>query len=326
MTGGAGSATAPHPSHPGDGRPPVLLAARARVAVDDTIAIDALDLVTRGERVLLAGDVTVLFAALSGVPLLAANGELAAGDGTLAGEARVVGGEVRLLGCDVASGEHLAVAGFAPLDPPVPREMTALSYVGWAARLAGGKPRAALAMAEAALRRVGLEAAALRPAAALGPAERRALQLAKAIVHDPPVLVAEAPLDRLEGAAAAFVLGALGAATQGRSALLSSRRMDPATAEGALARSASHLVVLGEGGVLAEGPPDELAGSAKVYRITVSANVEALRLSLATRGLTLARGPSRFTVALPEGAATSLILAAASEARAPIVELAPLLA
>lgn len=305
--------------------PPVLFASHARIAVDDAVAADDLSVITRGDRVLFVGDVTVLFAALSGVPLLAATHEPPPAETPLAGEARVVGGEVRLHGHDVATQEHLAVAGFAPLDPPVPRTMTALAYVAWAARLAGARPRAAPEMASAALRRVGLESAASRPAAALGLAERRALQLAKAIVHAPPVLVAEAPLDRLEGAAASFVAGALSAATEGRRALLSARRIDPATPEGALARAASHLVLIGESGVLAEGSPAELAGSARIYRLTVASNAEALQLALATRGLVLSRGPVHFTVALPEGTTTAAVLAAASEARAAVVEMVPLL-
>jgi ABC-2 type transport system ATP-binding protein len=308
-----------------DEAPPLLFAARARIAVDDAVAIDELDVVTRGDRVLFVGDVTVLFAALSGVPLLAASPPATAEVTHLAGEARVVGGEVHLHGLDVASQAHLAVTGFAPLDPPVPRTMPSLEYVAWAARLAGARPRAAREMAAAAMRRLGLENAAFRPAAVLGIAERRALQLAKAIVHDPPALIAEAPLDRLEGTEAAFVTGALAAATEGRRALLSARRLDPATIEGTIARTASHLVFLGERGVVAEGTPAELLGGARIYRLTVTDNAAALRLSLATRGLTLERGPLHFTVALPDGVTAATIVEAASEARAPVVELSPLL-
>lgn len=304
--------------------PPLLRALHARVAVDDVVTIEDLTLTTRGDRVVVVGDVTVLFAALSGVPLLAAAPDLSAQVSELAGEARVVGGELFLDGLDVAAQAHLAVAGFAPLDPPVPRTMPALTYVIWAARLSGAKQRAATEMARAALRRVGLETLAGKPAAALGVAERRALQIAKAIVHAPPVLIAEAPLDRLDGAAAAFVSGALAAAIEGRRALVSARRIDPATAEGTFARSASHVAFLGEGGVVAEGPPDALAGAARVYRLTVATNADALRERLAERGLELGAGPLHFTVTLPEGGSTAALIEAASEARAAVVEMAPL--
>lgn len=304
---------------------PLLFASRARIVVDDAVALDELDLVTRGDRVLFVGDVTALFAALSGVPLLATlppGGE----DLSLAGEARVSAGEMRLSGYDVISLAHLAIAGFAPLDPPIPRTMTTLEYVVWAARLTGASRGAAKEMAVLALRRTGLDSVALRGAATLGLAERRALQLAKAIVNDPPVLVAEAPLEKLEGAHAAFMMGALSAATEGRRALLSARRTDPATAEGALARAASHLVVMGSSGVLAEGSPLTLLSDARLYRLSVAANAEAFALALATRGLTLSGGPVHFTVTLPEEETTQAVLEAASEARAPIIELHPLLA
>lgn len=306
--------------------PPLLTAIHARIAVDDIVALDDLGFVTRGDRVLLVGEVAVVFAALSGVPLLAAAPDSAANEMPLAGDVRVVAGELRLHGHDVAVQAHLAETGFAPLDPPVPRSMTALAYVTWAARLAGVTPRAAEALARAALHRVGLETLAARPAAALGVAERRALQLAKAIVANPAVIVAEAPLDRLEGDAASFVAGALAAATEGRRALLSARRIHPATAEGAVARAADHLVFFGEGGVVAEGAPTELASGARVLRLTVASNAGALRSALAARGVALGGGPVHFTVVLPDGSTTAPILEAASEARAAVVEMVPLVA
>ena len=305
---------------------PLLEALHARIAIDDVVALEDFTLVTRGDRVLFVGEVGVLFAALSGVPLLAITPpDNPATEPPLTGEARVVSGELRLHGHDVALQTHLAVSGFAPLDPPVPSTMTTLAYVTWAARLAGVPPRAAAELANATLRRAGLERASTRPAASLALPERRVLQLAKAAVHQPAVLIAEAPLDRLEGPAATFVAAALAALTEGRRALLSARRIDPATAEAALPRAATHLVFMGDTGVLAEGPPDTLTAEARVYRLTVPTNAEPLRAALAARGLTLTAGPTSFTVTLPEGTTTATLLQAASEARAPIIELAPLL-
>ncbi|MEZ4295480.1 MAG: hypothetical protein R3B70_10935 [Polyangiaceae bacterium] len=100
--------------------------------------------------------------------------------------------------------------------------------------------------------------------------------------------------------------------------------MDPTTPEGALARGATHLILLGERGVLAEGTPAELSSAARVYRLTVPANAEPLRAALAERGLTLQRGPLHFTVELPDGASTTLLLEAAASAKAPVIELSPL--
>jgi len=319
-----------------DDSPPLLFARSARVAVDDVIAIEDLSVTTHGDRVLLVGDVTVLFAALSGVPLLAASSESPAGEPALAGEARVVSGELRLCGLDVGEQAHLGVVGFAPLDPPVPKAMSCIAYVEWAARLAGVKPRAANELAASALGKVGMLRSAARMCGTLAVAERRALQIAKAIAHDPQAIVAEAPLDRLEGEAAGFVLGALAAATEGRRALLSAHRIEPGSTEGTMARSATQLVFLGETGVVAEGPPASFASEARVYRLTVASNADALRGALETRGLRLEEGPSaerragtkgaiHFTVALPPGTTTAPVLEAASEARSAVVEMVPLL-
>ena len=95
--------------------------------------------------------------------------------------------------------------------------------------------------------------------------------------------------------------------------------------EGTIARTASHLVFLGEGGVVTEGTPQALAGDARAYRLTVTTNAPALRAALAARGLALESGPVHFTVVLPPGTPTTPLLEAASEARAAIIELTPLL-
>ncbi len=311
--------------------PPLLSASAVRIAVDDVVSIDAFHLTTTGDRVLFVGDASVLFAAISGVPLLStappsvsqerARDEMA---GPL-GEARIVAGQLLINGLDVASHAHIAAIGFAPLDPPVPLDMTALVYVTWAARLTG-LGRASRHLAEGALARVGLERVANRPAASLPIPERRALQLAKAIVAAPPVLVAEAPLDRLSDAAAGFVMNALFAANQGRRLLVSARRIQPDAAEGALARAASDVIFWGDGRVLASGlPAGALPDGNRAYRLIVTQNGEALAAAMRRRGLRPSFGPTHLTVALPQGTTTALVLEAASEARAPIVEMVPLL-
>jgi ABC-2 type transport system ATP-binding protein len=159
----------------------------------------------------------------------------------------------------------------------------------------------------------------------LVPAERRALILAQAIVAGPEVLVAEAPLAGLEGAAAAFVMTALLAAIEGRRALVSAARLDAGTAEGTLARGASHLVVLAGGDVAVEGPPAELFAAARVISLTVHGDAEALRGELSARGIELRGGPVRFSARLPEGATPRQILLAAAASRAAVVELVPVL-
>ncbi len=127
-------------------------------------------------------------------------------------------------------------------------------------------------------------------------------------------MVLEAPLRGLEGAAAAFVLQAVDAAAEGRRTVLSTATLDAASAEGALARGASHVVVLAGGEVALEGPPGELFAAARVYALTVRSNAEPLRAELAARGIDLRGGPVRFSAALPAGTGTRDILAAAAAA------------
>ncbi len=302
---------------------PVLIAEDARIAVDGATAIERLSLVTTGDRVLLAGDAGALIAAILGVPRAAVTPSDEEDEG-LPGEAFLVAGSLRLAGKDVGEGNHVAVMGAAPLDPPLPPRWTAEEYVAWSARLAGVGRRAAGDLAAAALGRVGIGSLRRRRLATLSLPERRALLLAQAVATGPEVLVAEAPLSGLEGPAAAFVLQSIAAATVGRLALLTATRLDAGSAEGTLARGASQVVVLAGGEVAALGPPGELFAAARVVSLAVRTNAEPLREELAARGIDLRGGPVRFSASLPPGATTREILAAAHAARAAVVEMVPL--
>jgi ABC-2 type transport system ATP-binding protein len=299
----------------------VLVAEEARVAVDGATAIDRLTLSTRGDHVLLGGDARALLAAITSVPLA----DPEADEDAPSGEAYVAAGSLLLAGKSVAERAHVAVMGAAPLDPPMPAGWTAEAYVRWGARLAGAARGDAADLAGPALARVGMKEAARRRISALGKAERRVLALAQAIVTGPEVLVAEAPLAGLAGGEAALVMRALMAAIEGRKALVSAARLDAGSAEGALARGASHLVVLAGGEVAVEGPPGELYAAARVLAITVHSNAEALREALAARGIALRGGPTRFSAALPEGCGAREVLAAAAAVRAAVVEVVPVL-
>lgn len=324
-----------------DSIPPLLVAQEARIAVDGVVAIDRLSLSTTGDHVLFAGDPAALFAALTGVPLSSRRGarpllpgktaRFAAAqtddplEEELPGEAYVVAGSLRLAGRNVADAEHVSLMGAAPLDPPMPLRWTAEEYVAWGARLAGAGRRAVRDLAAQALARVGLLPSRKRLTSVLTTAERRALVLAQAIVMAPEVLIAESPLAGLEGAPAAFVLDALVQATEGRRAIFSVTRIDPASPEGRLARAASHVIVLAGGEIALEGTPAELFSGVRVYALTVRRNAEPLRAELALRGIPLRGGPHRFSVELPIGGSTRDIVAAAQVARAALVEMVPLI-
>jgi ABC-2 type transport system ATP-binding protein len=302
---------------------PVLEAHAARITVDDVVAVDALTITSRGARVLFVGDATALFAVLTGVPLAARVG--AHDPGVPAGDARVVAGTLLVAGRDVARGAHVAIVGSAPLDPPLPVAWTVDQYVTWSARLAGAPPPLAKQLAGSALAKVGLGTSRDRMVRVLALPERRALLLASAVVMSPTVIIAEAPLAGLEGTAAAFVMNAVARVTEGRASILSATRFDPGTAEGALARAATDVLVVSGGAVILDGSAAEVFAGARIYTLTVRTNPEPLRAELLARGIELRGGPLRFSAALPPGASTHEILAAAAAARASIVELIPLL-
>ncbi|AUX37803.1 MULTISPECIES: ABC transporter ATP-binding protein [Sorangium] len=309
--------------------PPLFDARAARIAVDDVVAIEALTVASRGDRVLCAGDTGALFAALTGIPLSAVRSASpgAAADDALdaaPGEARVVAGRLAVAGRDVARSAHRAASGAAPLDPPLPLAWTVDAYVAWGARLAGASPRAAAEMVPSALARVGLAAAQKRALRTLALPERRALVLAQAIATAPPVLIAEDPLVGLDDGAAGFVLAALAGATEGRGALLTAARLDVEGPRGVLVRGATDVLVLAGGELAFSGTFAEVAAGGRLYTLTVRSNAELLREELAARGIALRGGPARFSAALPEGATPRDVVLAAARCRAAIVELTPL--
>ena len=121
------------------------------------------------------------------------------------------------------------------------------------------------------------------------------------------------------------MLQAVAAASEGRRAAISVTRLDAGSAEGVLARGASHLVVLAGGEVALEGPPGELFAGARVFALTVRSNAGALRAELSARGIDLRGGPVRCSASLPAGLGSRDLLAAARAARAAVVEMVPVI-
>lgn len=300
----------------------VLHAEEARIAVDDVVAMEKLTVRTRGDRVLCAGDTEVLFAALTGVPLRSRSRSLSEDD--MPGEASVVAGSLFVAGRDVGKREHFDIVGTAPVDVPLPAKMSVLDYVTWSARLAGESRGHARALAMSALERVGLAGAYKRDVSTLDVPGRRVLSLAHASSADPEVIIVELPLAGLEAGPAAFVMNAISRVTEGRKAIFSVRKMDPGTPEGNLALGATDVLVFASGGLVMEATPDELFASVRVYGVTIRKNAGAFRDELEARGAVVKGGPLRMSVTLPEEATTKEIMAAASKARAPIVEMFPI--
>ncbi len=300
----------------------VLHAEDARIAVDDVVAMEKLTVRTRGDRVLCAGDADVLLAALTGVPLRSRSKSVTEED--MPGEASVVAGALFVAGHDAGKREHLDIVGAAPVDLPLPDGMTVLDYVTWSARLAGQSRGVARDLAISAIERVGLLGAQKRELKTLDLPMRRVLSLAHAISADPKVIIVESPLGGLEAGAAAFVMNAISRVTDGRKAIFSVRKMEPGTPEGNLALGATDVLVFASGALIMEATPEELFASVRVYGLTIRKNAGAFREELEARGMVVKGGPLRMSVTLSQEASTKEIMAASSRARAPIVEMFPI--
>jgi len=235
------------------------------------------------------------------------------------GVASLASGTLHVAGHDVGTRAHVARVGAAPFDPALPPEFSLRELVEWSAKLAG-LGRLARPRAMEALDRVGLAKAALRAIRTLAVPEKRALLLAHAAVASPDVIIAETPVADLDGDAAGFVLTALSRVSEGRASIVSVARLVPGSPESTLAERADQLVYLSRGEIMFSAKPSEML-TGRRYGLTVRTNTDAFRTELAARGLELAGGPERFSVALREGKETADILAAAASARAAVVEM-----
>ena len=194
---------------------------------------------TSGPRVALLGDAS---------PVL----------GPLFGRGELASGSFEVLGEPIAPA-LLARLGRAPLDLPLPLELTPLDYARWSARLAGAPDRDARRLAAAACDAVGLGGFAHRPLSGLSLLLRRLAILAQAATSPLPLLVIESPLEGLDNEASAHLLAALGRLAATRPILLSVASAARGTPGETLVRGADDVVVLERGEVVEHGAPATLA-------------------------------------------------------------------
>ncbi|HEY3593086.1 MAG TPA: hypothetical protein VGL13_04410 [Polyangiaceae bacterium] len=285
---------------------PLLAASELRVDHRGAAVLDRVSFQSRGRSLAVAGDGHGLFAAL-------------------AGEARVRAGQLMLRGHDVSRREQLRsdIVGLAPLDPPLPDRLSARDYLAWGARLAGVAPSQARKLATAALSTLELDAIAGSRVDGLPVPERRALAIAQAVVTEPAVLVAAAPLAGLTGQAATYVERVFAAATRGRSWIVSLSSVRPGSPEHALAVAADDFVVFASGALVRGGKLGRMEDENSAYSLMIRGKTADFRAALESRGVALSGGPRRFFVDLPTGMTTVDLLALSIEVGAPIVELLP---
>lgn len=303
------------------GPAPLLRLARACTVFADGTQVGPLDAEAVGEHLGLVGDFSACFRLLEG------RAEL------LSGSAEVAGVPLR---------EALArgVVGFAPLDPPLPVQLTALAYLEESARLLGRGRAFAQQRARDTVKKFELEHLTRRSLGTLRVAEKRVLVLASAALGAPPVLCCEAPLDRLDDVAAAYVESALERARSGRLSIVSVLSLEPLGRERALLERSDRLLSLDNGEIEAGAPHQLDAAPATELVLTVSAKGDAFAEALSALGLRPTRlgavdallalaAPGlhtsfeRFLVELPNPELRQQILAASLATGAPLVEMRP---
>jgi iron complex transport system ATP-binding protein len=161
---------------------------------------------------------------------------------------------------------------------PMPvRDLVALGRLPHLARGAAIPPGDAAAVA-AVLRRLGLEALAGRPATALSGGETARVLLARALVQDTPLILADEPVAGLDPAHQIGVMRLLRAlADEGRGVLVTCHDL------GLAARFCTRLAVIDAGRIVADGRPGAVltpALLADVFGITA-------RIETGPAGLTL---------------------------------------
>lgn len=301
--------------------PPVLEARACRISVAGRPALGPFDATSTGDLVAITGDVGPLFALLTNIP--PGYVELARGaDPTFATGAsvEVTSGSLTVAGHDPTSAAGRAAIGVAPLDPPLPGDLTVTEYLVAAARLAG-RGRSSKVEAARALESLGGGGAARRKLVTLGLPERRLLLLSHAILGAPEVIVVESPLAHLDDENAAFVLTAFLHAAEGRRVVVSVDAARAGTRDAAIVERASTLLHFFGGALIASGAPADVLAKGSRLQLTVRSNADALAAELAAQGLRLEGGPTRFSVVLAEGMTTDVVMRAASAARAAVVDL-----
>ncbi|TCO83399.1 ABC-2 type transport system ATP-binding protein [Plasticicumulans lactativorans] len=224
---------------------PLLAVSGLRKCYGSRTALDGVTLaVGRGEFVALLGPngagKSTLFQVLSGLFVADA-------------------GQVEVAGCDMqrAPVPALARTGIVFQQPTLDLDLTVLANLRFHARLHGLAPAHAQARIDAELARQGLAERAREPARALSGGNRRKVELARALVHEPALLLLDEPTVGLDPAARRHLLEQVHGlcAERGLGVLWATHLVDEAEA-------ADRVVVLHHGRVRYAGPPAGLRAEA----------------------------------------------------------------
>ncbi|NMG74181.1 ABC transporter ATP-binding protein [Aromatoleum diolicum] len=166
-------------------------------------------------------------------------------------------GRIRVCGHDIRRDPARALAGIGVVfqQTTVDLDLSVFTNLGFHARLHGIGGRRARERIDENLRRVGLADRAKDPVRALSGGNRRKVELARALVHEPAVLLMDEATVGLDPASRRQLLDeVLALRDRGVAVLWATHLVDEAEA-------ADRVIVLHHGRILAEGHPDALVRS-----------------------------------------------------------------
>jgi ABC-2 type transport system ATP-binding protein len=166
-------------------------------------------------------------------------------------------GEIRVCGyaLNEAPSRALAQLGIVFQQPTLDLDLTVEANLRFHARL-HGMGRQATARIDAELDRVGLQAQRNTPCRALSGGNRRRVELARALLHEPSLLLMDEPTVGLDPASRELLVSYVHELCSDRdlAVLWATHLVDEA-------ERAHHVVVLDQGEILTEGSPDSLVAS-----------------------------------------------------------------
>lgn len=182
-----------------------------------------------------------------------------------AGSARVAGHDVAAAAEDVRRS-----IGILTEEPGIYDRLTPREQLGFFADAHGIPRERAARRIEELAEMLGFGESLGRRAGELSKGNRQKVAVARALVHDPPVLLLDEPtatLDVVASAAMEEIIG--GDALRGKTVLLSTHVVEEA------ARLCGRIVVIARGRIVAEGTPDELRAGAANLRAALIALMRA---------------------------------------------------
>ena len=181
-------------------------------------------------------------------------------------------GRIEIAGIDLAKHSRKALArmGVVFQQPTLDLDLTVWRNLSYYAALHGLSGRAAAKRIEAALDRLGMRERSREKARNLNGGHRRRMEIARALIHQPSVLLLDEPTVGLDVAARMSITAHVHALCrdEGLTALWATHLVDEVAPDDA-------LIVLHRGRIVAQGRMDDIAGETRLADKFASLTAEA---------------------------------------------------